>query len=138
MLAKYGNLAERATQDTKFSSFDAISKSSAKLVDLAKEILRAFSDNNPACKIYLDTVMSAADSMQQLSLKQIEADYHLDGKLPTLTNGDCYHAKDLLVHPATVVVMDKTLKDTYANRQKMTHEIEEVIQHLGLVKQAVN
>ena len=137
MLAKYSNLAKLATQDVQLSSFSAIDKSSAKLVDLAKEILPAFSENNPACKIYLDIVMSAADSMQQLSLEQIEADYHLDGKLPTLTNGDCYHAKDLLVHPATVVVMAKTLKDTKANRKKMQHEIAEVIQHLGAVQQAV-
>jgi len=137
MLSKYGNLAKLATQDVKLSSFSDIDKSSAKLVDLAKAILPAFSKSNPECKIYLDAVMLAADSMQQLSLKQIEADYHLDGKLPTLTSGDCYHAKDLLVHPATVVVMAKTLKDNKANREKMKHEIEEVIQHLGLVKQAV-
>ena len=41
------------------------------------------------------------------------------------------------MHPATVVVMAKTLKDTRANRKKMSHEIEEVIQHLSLVKLAV-
>lgn len=136
-LLKYGQIAELATKEIKTVSFKKIAKSSTELVNLAKEILPAFIKSKPECKVYLDAVMSAADSMQKLSLDEIEADYHLDGKLPALTSGDCYHAKDLLVHPATVVVMAKTLKDTRANRKKMSHEIEEVIQHLSLVKLAV-
>jgi len=136
-LTKYGKVAELATAEIKTGSFQEIAKSSTELVDLAKKILPVFTINNPECKVYLDAVMLASDSMQQLSLEEIEADYHLDGKLPTLTSGDCYHAKDLLVHPATVVVMAKTLKDSKDNRQKMSHEIEEVIQHLSLVKLAV-
>lgn len=136
-LTKYGKVAELATTEIKTVSFQKIAKSSTELVNLAKDILPAFTKSNPECKVYLDAVMLASDSMQQLSLDEIEADYHLDGKLPALTSGDCYHAKDLLVHPATVVVMAKTLKDTSKNRKKMSHEIEEVIQHLNLVKLAV-
>lgn len=137
-LSEYGRLAQAATKEIKHASFKEINKSSAQLVSLARKILPAFTQSNPACQVYLDSVMAAADSMQQLSLEQIEADYHLDGKLPPLKSGDCYHAKDLLVHPATVVVMAKTLDDTAENRRKMAHEIEEVIEHLSLVKQAVH
>ena len=137
ILSKYGDFAKLANQEVKLASFSAIDKSSAKLVNLAKEILPAFSRSNPACKEYLDAVMAAADTMQQSTLKEIEADYHADGKLPAFTDGNCYHAKDLLVHPATVVVMAKTLKDTKANREKMAHELAEVIEHLGLVQKAV-
>lgn len=136
-LNSYGQLAQKASQEIKVESFEQINQSSAQLVELAKKILPAFSKNNPKCVDYLNTVMAAADSMQSLTLEQIEADYHLDGKLPTLTSGDCYHAKDLLVHPATVVVMSKTLADNKENRRQMAHELTEVIQHLGLVKNAV-
>lgn len=137
MLLKYGKVAESTVKEIMTASFDDISKSSTELVDLAKGILLAFSEHHSACKVYLGAVMAAADSMQEITLEEIEADYHADGKLPALTSGDCYHAKDLLVHPATVVVMAKTLKDTKANRKHMAHEIEEVIVHLSLVKAAV-
>jgi len=137
MLSKYENIAASTVKNIMTSSFENINKSSSQLVDLAKEILPAFSKSNTACNVYLGAVMDAADTMQKITLAEIEADYHADGKLPPLTSGDCYHAKDLLVHPATVVVMAKTLNDTEANRKKMAHELEEVIVHLSLVKAAV-
>lgn len=137
MLSKYGKVAESTVKTIQTASFEDISKSSTQLVNLAKEVLPAFTKRQPACNAYLGAVMAAADSMQKITLEEIEADYHADGKLPALTSGDCYHAKDLLVHPATVVVMAKTLKDTEANRKQMAHELEEVIVHLSLVKAAV-
>lgn len=136
-LVDYGNNAHETVKLIEASSYHNIGKSAANLVELAKQILPKFAEQHQTCEVYLNAVMLAADSMQQLSLEAIELDYHRDQKLPPLSSGDCYHAKDLLVHPATVVVMARTLKDTQANREHMKHEIDEVIEHLGLVKAAV-
>ncbi|MGB0835037.1 MAG: hypothetical protein ACPGR2_11000 [Psychrobium sp.] len=137
LLDNYGKLAKLTTQQINTASYKDLGTASSQLVDIAKEFLPAFSKSNPVCKEYVDAIMKAADSMQKISLEEIEADYHHDGKLPKVTNGSCYHAKDLLVHPATVVVMANTLKDTKENRQSMAAELYEVIAHLGAVKQAV-
>jgi len=70
------------------------------------------------------------------SLVDIERDYHADGKLPTVQSASCYHAKDLLVHPATMAVIAKTQQDSEATREQIEHELEEVLEHFNLVKQA--
>lgn len=137
LLDNYGKLAKSTTQQIHTMPYKKLGVVSSKLVDIAKEFLPAFSQSNPVCKDYIDTLMKAADSMQELTLEQIEADYHHDGKLPKVTDGSCYHAKDLLVHPATVVVMANKLKDSKANRDSMAAELYEVIAHLGAVQQAV-
>tara|TARA_B110001452_G_scaffold187312_1_gene157716 strand:+ start:895 stop:1380 length:486 start_codon:yes stop_codon:yes gene_type:complete len=137
LLDNYGKLAQLTTQQINTASYKEVGAASSKLVDIAKQFLPAFSLKNPVCKEYVDAVMKAADTMQKISLEEIEADYHHDGKLPKVADGSCYHAKDLLVHPATVVVMASKLKDTKANRESMAAELYEVIAHLGAVKQAV-
>ena len=78
--------------------------------------------------------MLAANKMLTLSLEDIEKDYHADGKLPPMKQAVCYHAKDLLVHPATVVVIAKTQPDNKDTRKMLHAEIEEVLEHFGEVK----
>ncbi|NRA61984.1 MAG: hypothetical protein HRU25_14000 [Psychrobium sp.] len=137
LLQQYDVTANVTSELITSAPLQEIDKSASQLVSLAKSILPKFTQKHPQCRVYLNAVLAAADSMQTLSLKDIELHYHQDQKLPALTSSDCYHAKDLLVHPATVVVMAKTMADNKANRLKMRHEIVEVIQHLSLVKDAV-
>ena len=72
--------------------------------------------------------------MLNSSLEAIERDYHADGKLPPMKRAVCYHAKDLLVHPATMAVIAKTQKDSPKTREMISHELEEVLAHFGEVK----
>ena len=73
--------------------------------------------------------------MLTISVDEIERDYHADGKLPPVKDAACYHAKDLLVHPATVVVLATNQTHDQKTKEQMHHEIEEVLEHFGQVKQ---
>ena len=96
-------------------------------VSLAPAVLVRF----PACKAYLDAVVAAAATMHTLPLEEIESGYHKDGKLPKNTQGECYHAKDLVVHPATVVAL---AKGGLADRAAAQNEIAEVLTHLDQLR----
>ena len=107
-----------------------------KLVDLSKPILADFRAQYPKCTEYLDALDKAAGTMASLPLEEIESGYHSDGKLPTLPDANCYHAKDLLVHPATVQAMARIGLKTDKDWEQAKHEIEEVIEHFDQVKLA--
>ena len=67
----------------------------------------------------------------------LEKDYHHDGALPKAP-GECYHTKDLFVHPATVYVLVRD-DPSLANKTKMSinAELTEVLAHTELVRQLV-
>ncbi|MCV2884440.1 hypothetical protein OE749_07015 [Aestuariibacter sp. AA17] len=126
----YEKQSQLLVNDIENAPINVIASDAKILVRMAKEdILPAFSKANPVCEEYVQAIIDASDHMQTLSLDQIEKDYHADGKLPAMKDPVCYHAKDMLVHPATVVVMAKTEKDSTAMRESMKHEIDEVIEH---------
>ena len=83
----------------------------------------------------MSAAIKAADEMLTISVDEIERDYHADGKLPPVKDAACYHAKDLLVHPATVVVLAANQTHDQKTKEQMHHEIEEVLEHFGQVKQ---
>ena len=113
-----------------------IEKSSASLVAASKPIINSFIDKFPQCQEYLTALSQAADIIPTLSLAEIESGYHADGKLPKLTDANCYHAKDLLVHPATVQAMAIIGIDGTEQRKQAKAEIVEVISHFSQVVQA--
>ena len=94
--------------------------------------------NFPQCDEYLTAVSKAADIIPTLPLNEIESGYHADGKLPKLTDANCYHAKDLLVHPATVQAMAAMGIKTDKQREQAKHEVEEVLTHFAQVETAFN
>lgn len=89
----------------------------------------------PQCIAYFEALTKASSQLTQLSLKEIEKDYHRDGKLPKSPDGSCYHGKDLVVHPATVVIMARGGLKTSEEQQSARHELEEVLAHLSSVLQ---
>ena len=113
-----------------------IENASAALVKSAKPILRSFIKKFPQCQEYLTALNNAADTIPSLTLAEIETGYHADGKLPAITDANCYHAKDLLVHPATVQAMAKIGINDAAQRADAKAEIIEVISHFSQVEQA--
>ncbi|MEC4088455.1 hypothetical protein [Pseudoalteromonas rubra] len=106
------------------------------LIQQSDVVLDAFKLAYPQCRSYLDAVLRLRVSLAEMSLAALEQDYHGDGKLPELPDPVCYHSKDLVVHPATVLVMAKgglAGDDAYLEAEL---EMVEVMAHIEQVKQA--
>lgn len=130
----YQKLAEALNAKIKTADLQSIKQDAAELTRLSKVLMPAFIARQPICTDYINTAVAAADSMLEMSLDDIERDYHADGKLPPMKSATCYHAKDLLVHPATVSVIARTLEDNAETREKLHHELEEVLEHFSEVR----
>lgn len=114
-----------------------LEKSSAELVSTSKVLLAEFVTKYPQCKTYLDALNTAADVIPTLPLEEIETGYHADGKLPKYDDPVCYHAKDLLVHPATVQAIASQGFNFESAYQDAELEIVEVIAHFDQVERAL-
>ncbi|MFY0699338.1 MAG: hypothetical protein JXR04_00865 [Bermanella sp.] len=114
-------------------SSDQIEQLSKNLVNTSQLIISQVNNNLPQCKAYFLALLNAADTMADLPLEEIESGYHADGLLPPLKDATCYHAKDLLVHPATVQAMARIGIQTDEQWQDAKQEIVEVLAHLGAV-----
>ena len=125
------NLVMKAIAEGKKS--EAIGGLAKDLMKTGTALLPEFIQKHPMCKNYLETLLAAAPDMVNLSLEAIERDYHADGQLPKSPNERCYHAKDLVVHPATVIVLSRAGFKSSEDRDKATAEIAEVLAHLGQV-----
>ena len=105
----------------------AINALSLELTKIGAEITQDVVKNRPACKPYLDALIAAAPTLHTLTAEAIERDYHKDGKLPKSPSEDCHHAKDLVVHPATVSVLVRA--EPRAQPEEMLREMIEVKGH---------
>ena len=68
------------------------------------------------------------------SPEQIEHDYHEDGALPKMPRSECYHMKDVVVHPATALAL---LAQPEPDREQVHNEIFEVVTHAMAVRTGV-
>lgn len=133
LIKSYKTQAQTLLKQLDKKDVDAVAKQSEQLVSLSKSIIAQVNKNLPQCTEYFTALSDAADTMADLSLDIIESGYHSDGLLPPLKDGTCYHAKDLLVHPATVQAMARIGMKTDKEWQQAKHEIEEVLAHLSAV-----
>ena len=131
----YYQKASQAQQQIGAGKLKEASAAAKELVTISKSLLPAVVAKKPICEAYLSAAIKAADEMLTISVDEIERDYHADGKLPPVKDAACYHAKDLLVHPATVVVLAANQTHDQKTKEQMHHEIEEVLEHFGQVKQ---
>lgn len=115
---------ERATKQD-------ISKKAYKLISLAKPIISEFMAKQKKCKVVLQKVLDDSTLMTNISLKKIEIDYH-DGEALPKADEDCYEPKELIVHPATVVIITKE-KFNIKGRDQIIDEIDEVLSHLEVM-----
>lgn len=118
---------------------DKISKEASALVEMSKPLLKAFKGKEKECAAYIDAILKVGDQLSSMPLEKIESDYHEDKALPKAP-GSCHHAKDLIVHPATVVALGKANlkakdKDVY---QKMLAELVELSAHLKAVEASIS
>ena len=130
----YWDTASHLNKDIDSANFEKLAKLSTELTELATQMLPNFVKKQPICREYLGAVIKAADIMQNISLEEIERDYHADNKLPAIKDASCYHAKDLLVHPATISIILRTLPDTKKHREMLHQELDEVFEHFKQVK----
>lgn len=111
---------------------------SAQLVTLSQALIKELVVKYPQCTAYLDALSEVATVIASLPLAEIESGYHSDGKLPKFDDPVCYHAKDLLVHPATVQANARLgLADQHAY-QNAELDMIEVIAHFEQVARALN
>ena len=101
------------------------------LINKAKPILDRIRKKNPACRNILDIILERSQEMTQLDLASIERNYHQGAALPK-SDENCYEAKELIVHPATVIVL-ATRHDNPAGKQKIVEELEEVLAHIDML-----
>lgn len=133
-IAQYKEQATMLHQQLLNKNAKELEKNAKNLVDISKTIVIKSIRALPQCQTYLTALLNVADDIASLSIEEIESGYHADGKLPPLTDGSCYHTKDLLVHPATVQAMAKTQINTKEEWKQAAHEIEEVLEHLAAVE----
>lgn len=133
-LKQYRSDAIEILKQLKDNNHHNLTAEAQSLVNTSKSIVNQSIKALPQCTEYLTALLNAADTIATLPLDEIESGYHADGKLPPLKDGACYHAKDLLVHPATVQAMATQGIKTPAQWKQAAHEIEEVLEHLSAVE----
>ena len=95
-------------------------------------IMQAALKVQPECQSYFSALSTLDKRLSSIDLATLERDFHKDGALPKNKNPSCYHVKDLVVHPATVLVGLRS--DVAMKKVDMTREIVEVLGHLHEVK----
>jgi hypothetical protein len=109
-----------------------IAQRADELIALSRVIAAGFVQAQPTCSEYLGAVLGALDQLDRLSSEQLEHDYHQDDALPSAP-ALCYHAKDLVVHPASVRALLREGDDA-ERRAQMGREIQEVLGHIQAVR----
>ena len=112
---------------------EGVVKTSQVLIDQGVKLTEQVLVKEPDCKPFLEALLAATPTLHTLSAEAIELGYHQDGKLPKSPKDACHHAKDLIVHPATVLVLAKS-KQT-ADVGQMKKEVAEVLAHLQHIKE---
>ena len=132
LIADYKKSAQAIVKETRQGA-DAqkIAEMGRLLIEKAKPILHRVKEKKPACRKVLDLIVEKSREMTQLNLKSIERDYHHGAALPE-SDDDCYEAKELIVHPATVVILATEQYNT-AGKQQIIDEIEELLAHIDML-----
>ena len=122
---------------TKNINSKTIQNKAKDLLSLSEVVIESAQFRLPQCNEYLIKTLAIKTSLEEISHETLEKDYHHDGALPKAP-GECYHTKDLFIHPATVYVLvrdDPSLQD--ATKSSINAEITEVLAHTELVRRLV-
>ncbi len=115
----------------------ALSVKAESLLNLSETVIESARFRLPQCDEYLSKTLNLRASLSSISHESLEKNYHQDGALPKAP-GECYHTKDLFVHPATVMVLtrdDPDLADE--TKGSIKAEVSEVLAHTEIVRQLV-
>ena len=122
---------------TKSVTSKTIQNKAIELLNLSETVIESAQFRLPQCSDYLSMTLALKTNLENISHEKLENDYHHDGALPKAP-GECYHTKDLFVHPATVYVLvrdDPSLIDK--TKSSINAEITEVLAHTELVRRLV-
>ena len=139
LLANYEIVAKKlvANLENDVIELNQINRQASELLAISENIFDTARFRLPQCDEYLAKTLELKTKLHDMSHEKLEKDYHLDGALPKAP-GECYHTKDLFVHPATVLILtrdDPTLSDT--TMTSIGAEITEVLAHTEYVRQLV-
>lgn len=103
-----------------------------RMLDLGVSVVPDYVTAVPDCQRYLEEAAKIESRWSELDPEVIERDYHQDGALPPMPNNvDCYHMKDVVVHPATALAL---LAQPDVDRDQVRLEIFEVVSHAIAVR----
>ncbi len=139
LLANYEIEAKKLLEMVKVQNIiaDKIQLQAGKLLELSETVIDSARFRLPQCDDYLAQSLDLKNKLGDIPHETLEKDYHHDGALPKAPP-ECYHTKDLFVHPATVMVLtrdDPALSGE--TRTSITAEIAEVLAHTEVVRQLV-
>ena len=126
-----------AMLDTSGLNSEVIQNKAKELLNLSEIVIQSAQFRLPQCNDYLTKTLLLKRNLENISHDTLEKDYHHDGALPKAP-GECYHTKDLFVHPATVYILvrdDPSLIDK--TKSSINAEITEVLAHTELVRQLI-
>lgn len=133
LLESYSNKAKGLLKDIETDpKSKSVGGTAASLVKQGVTLTEMVLAKEPECDGYLKALLAAAPKLGSMSTEEIETGYHQDGKLPASPKDICHHAKDLIVHPATVLVMNRSKGEVDVGGMKK--EIVEVLAHLHHIK----
>ena len=116
---------------------ETIDEQARQMMNLSEKVLDWGRFRLAQCDEYITRSLQLRDHLGSITHASLESDYHHDGLLPEAPP-ECYHMKDLFVHPATVLVL--TRDDPAMNnetRNNIKAEITEVLAHAEVVRQLV-
>ncbi len=134
-IAEYKSLSLDLIKSNKNNaSKNEIKSMASNLIEKAKPIMNLFSKKHPQCEKLMNAVINNSTAMTKLSLDVIETNFHQGNALPEAPD-ECYDAKELIVHPATVLVVINQAKAQLSkeNREQIFNEIEEVVSHIDVL-----
>ena len=137
LLADYEIAAKKLISQLDNASDKDINAQASALLSLSETVIDSAQFRLPQCDEYLAKTLTLKGQLHEISHESLEKDYHHDGALPKAP-GECYHTKDLFVHPATVLVLtrdDPALSDE--TKASINMEISEVLAHTEIVRQLV-
>lgn len=127
MKQQYIDLSKEILKLNTRMEFKSVADKSKELLSLGKSIASEYSLKNPECKNYLNAVLDQTPKMLTSTLDEVEKNYHQGSKLPAIENSKCKTAKELVVHPATVLLLSDIDVKTF-DQEKIASELEEAIQ----------
>ena len=135
LIERYATQAQALSAQLKPGVDTAAAANAAEsLLEIGAAIVPAFVERHPHCREYMAAALQVQDVWRQMDAATLERDFHNDGALPEV-QGDantCYHMKDLVVHPATALVL---LSQSPQDVEGANREITEVIAHAHVVRQ---
>jgi|TARA_B110000046_G_C12916082_1_gene365014 hypothetical protein len=137
LLTEYEIEAKKLVSNLNNGSSTDIRKQASTLLELSENVISSAQYRLPQCDEYLAKTLMLKNNLQEISLENLEKDYHHDGALPKAPS-ECYHTKDLFVHPATVIVLTRdnpVLNE--AIKSSIHDEITEVLAHTEIVRQLI-